>query len=144
MKAKLKEDMKLAMKAREKEKLQGIRSLLSAIQYEEMQKGVEELGEQAILAVLKTELKKRYESLEFAEKAERPEEIAGLKVEIAYIESLLPAQMSEDQLEKVIREITKNNQNPNLGSVMKALKEDFADQYDGKLASAVAKRVLEA
>ena len=144
MKQRLKDEMKVAMKAKEKVKLQTIRGLLSAIQYEEMQQGTESLSDSATTAVLKTELKKRNESLEYALKDSRSDEVASIKIEIDYLESLLPSQMSEQDLEKIIIEITSSTDNGNLGAVMKALKEQYADQYDGKLASSIAKRVLEA
>lgn len=142
MKNKLKEELKLAMKAREQIRVETIRSLISALQYEEIQKEVEELNPEQSLAVLKTELKKRKEECEFAEKAGRPEMLEKLKVEIAAIEHFLPTQLDAAALEKILTELKSDQSGLNMGAAMKILKERFAGQYDGKLASEVAKRVL--
>ena len=66
MKAALREAMKSAMKAQDKLRLETIRSALSAIQYEEMQKGVDDLAAADCTAVLQREVKKRAEGIEFA------------------------------------------------------------------------------
>ena len=142
MKAKLKDAMKEAMKAKEKVKLQAIRGLLSALQYEEMQKGVDELPEAGAIAVLQTELKKRKESLEYAEKDGREDQINDINEEIALINSFLPQQLSEQELEQIIGDLKSADEGLNMGGAMKALKENYAGQYDGKLASSIAKKVL--
>jgi len=142
MKAKLKEAMKAALKAKEQVRLQTIRSLLSEIQYEEMQKKVQELNDNALIAVLKSELKKRRESLEFAEKAEREDQIEQLKVEITTIEEFLPAQLSTEKLEQILSEWKDNNPDGNVGMAMKMLKEEYSGSYDGKTASEIARRLL--
>jgi uncharacterized protein YqeY len=144
MKAVLQNAMKESMRAKEKLRLQTIRSLLSAFQYVEMEKGIETLPEEECITILKTELKKRKESLEFAEKAGRADMIAGLREEMAIIESFLPKQLNEEELERVIVSLVAEQANANLGSLMKVLKERFGGQYDGKMASEVAKRVLTA
>lgn len=144
MKALLQNAMKEAMRAKEKLRLQTIRSLLSAFQYVEMEKGVDNLPEEDCVAILKTELKKRKESLEFAEKAGRTEMFADLQEEMSIIESFLPQQLSESELERVLTSLVAEQPNANLGSLMKVLKERLGGQYDGKVASEVAKRVLTA
>lgn len=142
MKEKLREEMKASMKARNNPRVQGIRGLLAAIQYEEMQKETDNLSEDQVTAVLKTELKKRKESLEYAEKDNRAEMIAEIKAEIALIESFLPQQLSDQDLEKIIVDLKNENPAANMGAIMKSLKEKFSGQYDGKMASDIAKRVL--
>ena len=142
MKAKLKEDLKLAMKARDQLRMDTIRSLLSAMQYEEMQKGVEDLPSEAVLTILKSEIKKRKEELEFAEKAARADLNEKLLREISIIESFMPAQLDAAALEKILVDLKSQDAAINMGSAMKILKERYAGQYDGKLASDLAKKVL--
>jgi hypothetical protein len=142
MKTRLKTEMKEAMKAKDKVRLATIRSILSAIQYEEMQKGTEDLPEDAILALIKAESKKRKESLQFATDADRDEEIAQLNTEIAVIDSFLPQQLSEEELEKIITDLQSEQPDVVMGAVMKQLKEKYFGQYDGKLASQLAKKLL--
>jgi uncharacterized protein YqeY len=142
MKARLQEEMKVAMKAREKVKLETIRSLISAIKYEEIQKGVEDIPEDASIALLQREVKKRKEEMEFAEKANRPELIEKLKEEMACIEAFLPAQLGAEELEKIVRDLKDKNPGANMGAIMKSLQEGFSGRYNGKLASDIVKKVL--
>jgi len=142
MKTKLQNAMKEAMKNREKEKLQTIRMLLSAIQYEEMKQNLDSLPEESVMAVLKSEMKKRRESLEFAQKDNREDIIETVKSEISTIEQFLPSQLSAEELEKIITQLKDSEDAANLGTVMKSLKENYAGQYDGKLASEIARKVL--
>lgn len=142
MKEKLKTSMKEAMKAKAKVRLQTIRSLLSALQYEEMQKGVDELEDKDGIAVLKSEIKKRKESLEFAEKDSREDQIADLNTEIATIEEFLPSQLSAEQLESIVLEMKSQDPEIQLGGIMKTLKDSYGGQYDGKLASEIARKLV--
>ncbi len=142
MKEELKASMKEAMKAKDKPRLQTIRSILSAFQYEEMQKGVDELDEKGCIAILQSELKKRKESLEFAEKDGRQDLIDEANAEIAVIESFLPKQLSNEELEKLVVTLKEENPDANMGVIMKSLKEKYAGQYDGRAASELVKKVL--
>ena len=142
MKKELQTAMKEAMKAKDKGRLDTIRSLLAAIQYEEMEKKVEDLPSDAALAILQRELKKRREEVEFADKASRADLKEKLSVEIATIESFLPQQMSATDLEKIITQLKSENAGLNMGSAMKLLKEKYPGQYDGKAASEIAKKIF--
>lgn len=142
MKDHLKSELTAAMKAKDKVRLSTLRSLLSAFQYEEMNKGVDELPEETTLAILKNELKKRKESLEFAEKANRTEDIDELKREMVIIEAFLPKQLTEDEIRAIITTMKGANPELSLGDVMRHLKEEFAGCYDGKLASSIIRSEL--
>ena len=142
MKAKLKEALKVAMKAQDKLRLETIRSALSEIQYEEMQKSVNELGATESLQVVQREVKKRQEAIQFEEQAGRAEAKEKLVKEIAILEEFLPRQISSDDLEKIIVTLKEQTPGLSLNVVMKHLKDSYAGQYDGKSASEIAKRVL--
>lgn len=58
-----------------------------------------------------------------------------LEQENVFFESLLPKQLSEDDLKSLISAMNPNN----IGEVMKELKENYAGRFDGKLASKIAK-----
>lgn len=144
MKAKLQEAVKSAMKERDRVKADAIRSVLAAIQYEEMQKKVDDLPADAIIAVLQREVKKRKEEIEFAEKASRNDVIEKVNLELKVIETFLPKQLSRDELVKVVTELKGKIANVNMGLVMKELQGSYGGQYDGKMASEVVKQVLSA
>ena len=141
MKAELKDALKVAMKAGEKVRVETIRSVLSAIQYDEVAQKVDDLPAAGVIEILKREIKKRKEEQEFAEKANRPEAIAKLHQEIATLEGFLPQQLSADALEKIISDLKTQNPQMNMGLIMKALKDTHNGQYDSKLASEIAKRI---
>lgn len=142
MKKELQTAMKEAMKAKEKGRLDTIRSLLAAIQYEEMEKKIDDLPSDAALAILQRELKKRREEVEFADKAARADLKEKLSVEISTIESFMPKQLSSADLEKIISQLKSENAGLNMGSAMKVLKEKYPGQYDGKQASEIAKKIF--
>jgi uncharacterized protein YqeY len=142
MKKELKDQLKVAMKAQDKVRLDTIRSILSEMQYEEMQKNVDELAQNEQMAVIQRELKKRQEAVQFEEQAKREEAKERLLAEIAVIEALLPKQLSVADLERIVGELKASTPNLSLNVVMKHLKETYAGQYDGKSASDVAKRLV--
>lgn len=142
MKEQLQNAMKDAMRAKDKVRLEAIRTLLAAIQYEEMEKKVEPLPADGVLAVLQRELKKRKEEVEFAQQANRSDLKEKLAIEIALIEKFLPQQISSSALEKLLSEFKAANASANMGLAMKMLKEKYAGQYDAKLASELAKKIF--
>ena len=141
MKEQLKSMLKDAMKARDQVRLDTIRSLISAMTYEEIEKKTEPLPETAALEICKRELKKRREELEFLEKSGRTGDIEKLNREIATIEEFLPRQMSEADLERIMSELRAADPAMNMGLLMKTLKERYPGQYDAKMASEIAKRI---
>jgi uncharacterized protein YqeY len=142
MKATLKEALKAAMKSQDRLRMETIRSVLSEIQYEEMNKSVDELPAGDIVLVLQRELKKRQEAIGFEEQANRQEAKAKLQNEITIIETFLPKQLDATELEKIIADYKQSTPGAALNTAMKFLKEKYAGQYDGKSASEIAKRIL--
>lgn len=142
MKAILKQALVAAMKSQDKLRMETIRSILSEMQYEEMQKSVDALPENDSILVLQRELKKRQEAVGFEEQANRPEAKAKLLQEIAIIEEFLPKQLSAQDLEKILVDYKSSTPGAALNTAMKFLKEKYPGQYDGKSASEIAKRVL--
>jgi uncharacterized protein YqeY len=141
MKAELKEALKAAMKAGEKVRVETIRSVLSAIQYEEVAQKVDDLQSTTVMELIKRELKKRREEIEFAEKANRTDAIAKLHQEIATLEGFLPQQLSAEELERILTALKAQEPQSNMGMLMKSLKEKYQGQFDSKLASEIAKRI---
>lgn len=128
-----------AMKAKDTVRLQALRALQSEFQYEEMAKG--SVSDDDAISILKREVKKRNESLEYEEKANRQDAIEVLKKEISVIEEFLPSQLSEEKLRALIEEL-KSNGATNMGVAMKELKSSYAGQYDAKRASEIAKEIF--
>jgi len=142
MKPQLKEALKTAMKAQDKLRLETIRAALTEIQYEEMQKSINDLGATECLQVVQREVKKRQEAIQFEEQAGRLAEKEKLVKEISILEEFLPKQMSNEELEKIVVSLKEQTPDLSLNVVMKHLKDRYTGQYDGKSASEIAKRVL--
>ena len=138
----LKTKLKEYMKSREQVRVETVRALISALQYEEMQKGVENLPESETIAVFKRELKKRNEELEFAEQGQRGDLIEKLRVEMSLIEEFLPQQLSEAELGDIVAELISSMDAPQMGMVMKELNQKYAGRFDGKLASQIVRGAL--
>lgn len=97
----LNDDMKTAMKAKDKETLQVIRMLKASIQNEQIKKGAD-LNEEEELTVLSREMKQRRDSLTEFEKADRTDLAEKVKGEIAIVEKYLPAQLDEAEIRQIV------------------------------------------
>lgn len=142
MKARIQEAVKSAMKNKDKVRLETARLVLSALQYEEMQKKVDVLPEAAAVSVLQREIGRFKEELEYAEKADRAEAKEKLISQIQIIEEFLPKQLTAAELETIITGLKASDPATNMGLAMKNLKENYAGQYDGATASQIAKKVF--
>lgn len=145
--ARIIEDMKTAMKAKDTVALNVVRNLKSAIKYAAIEKhGAEgELDDAEAVAVVRKEIKKRQDSVASYEQAKRQDLADIEKAEIAVLEKYLPAAMSAEEVtalvEKVIAELGATSKK-DMGAVMKKLQELAAGRADGKtLSSEVAKRL---
>jgi uncharacterized protein YqeY len=112
------------------------------MQYEEMRQKKDALSDDEIMAVIRAELKKRTEALEYAEKDGRSELIEDLKREEVVLKEFLPEQMTAEELEGVVKGIKEENATAKMGDIMKVLREQYSGRYDSKMASEIVKKVL--
>ncbi len=97
----IREDMKLAMKAKEKEKLGVIRLILAAIKQREVDERIE-LDDQQVLQLLDKMVKQRRDSIEQFDKAGRDDLSAIEQQEMLIIQQYLPQQLTEVEIEALI------------------------------------------
>jgi len=142
MKKKLQDAVKEALKARNPLRASTVRSILAAIQYEEMEKGTDSLPEAALVKIIQKEAKTRREEIEFAKQAGRAETIETTEQELAIVESFLPPLLSESEIETFLVQTLETNPSATLGELMKVLKTTHEGQYDGRVASSVASRIV--
>lgn len=145
--ARIVEDIKTAMKAKDTVALNVVRGLKSAMKYAAIEKhGAEgELDDADAVAVIRKEMKKRQDSVASYEQANRPELAAAEKAELAVLEKYLPAGLSPAEVtalvDQVIAELGATSKK-DMGAVMKKLQELAAGRVDGKTLSAeVGKRL---
>ncbi len=141
MKEQLQEDIKMAMKGGDKERLIVLRGLMSEIKKKEID-SKSELNEEQCIAVVQKEIKARRDAIEFAEKAGREEMVAKQNQEIEYLQAYLGEQLSEDKLRELISAMVDSGVD-NIGKIMGALNKDYKGQFEGKQASTIAKELLE-
>lgn len=140
----LNDDMKQAMKAKEKDVLQVIRMIKASLQNEQIKLG-RELTEEEDLTILAREMKQRRDSLAEFEKAHRDDLVEKVKIEIAIVERYLPAQLTEDEIRQIVFqaiEQTNATSSQSFGPVMGLVMPQVKGKADGALVNAVVKELL--
>src|SRR6201982_1562232 len=126
------DDVKTAMKARDRERAGALRLVVDALQQDA------KLGKGDEVAVLQRERKKRVEAAEAYEGAGRAEQAAAERLEAELIEGYLPAQLSDEELDGLVAEAvseTGATEPKQMGQVMSALMPKVAGRADGKRVS---------
>jgi uncharacterized protein len=138
------EDMKAAMKGGDAEKRDVLRMLNAALRQVEVDSR-KELTEQDVFDILQKEAKKRRESIADAQKAGREDIAEKEQSELVIIETYLPTQMSQEELEaevaKAIAEAGATTAKQ-MGAVMKILSPRVKNRADGKLVNDLVKAKL--
>lgn len=146
LKQQIDSDIKVAMKAKNKEELTALRSIKSMILLAETEKGAqEELTEDAEMKLLMRAAKQRKESAETYQSNNRQELADAELLELEIIERYLPKQMSEAELESKLEEIIKKTgaSGPaDMGKVMGMATKELAGKADGKAISITVKKLL--
>jgi uncharacterized protein len=140
------DDIKTAMKASDKERLSALRLIKSSLMKKEMDVGATLDAAQEV-AVLQAMVKQRKESIDQFRSAGRDELIATEQSEIDVIVTYLPAALSADEVEKLIRESITETGATGLaqqGAVMKVLMPKLAGRADGKVVSDLVRKLLAA
>ncbi len=129
--ARLKEDMKTAMKAREKDRLQTIRMLLSSLKNEQIELQ-RDLTEEDILNVFSTEAKKRREAAKAYRDGDRLELAEQEEAELEVIADYLPKPLSDEEVGAIVEEViasvgatSKKDMSKVMGPVMAKTKGRF-------------------
>ena len=146
LKETLKADLTTAIKAREEVTSATIRMVLTAITNEEVAgKEAKTLTDAEIITVLSREMKKRREAAEAFSAAGRTDSAANEIAEGEVIAKYLPAQMSEEDIKKLIADTIAKvgaSSPADMGKVMGAIKGEVAGKADGALVSSLVKAAL--
>ena len=131
--ATLKKEVMLARKNKDKAK-SGVGLVLIGEVETEAKRNGSELNDQAIIAKIKKLIESNREMIAHSQDEAK---IGVLNEEIAFLETFLPKQLSEGELRQIISDSGLNH----IGAIMGHLKKNYAGQFDGPLASKVAKEV---
>ena len=143
--AELNEDIKTAMKSRDKERLSVLRMIKSSLVNEEIAKG-SELNSDEELTVLAREKKQRNESLEEFTKADRQDLVSKLENEIVIVDEYLPQQLSQEEVAALVKEAVQQtgaSSMADMGKVMGALMPKVKGKADGNIVSSLVKSELQ-
>ena len=144
LKARITEDMKAAMRAKEATRLSAIRLLLSAMKQREVDERIE-LTDSDVMGIIEKMIKQRRESIVQYEKGARADLADAEKFEVAVLTAYLPAQLAEAEIAAAVDAAfaeTGAKAMPDMGRVMAVLKPRLAGRADMGRVSALVKSRL--
>ena len=144
LKAKISEDMKTAMKARETARLGAIRLLLAAIKQREVDDRVD-LDDAGVLAVIDKMLKQRRDSIAQYEKAGRQDLVDAEKLEVGVLTGYMPQALSPEEIQAAVAEAIAASGAAgaqDMGKVMAILKPKLAGRADMSQVSGLVRAAL--
>ena len=139
------QDLKTAMKAKDKKALRGIRAIKAAILLIKTDGSGQGLDEEKEIKILQKLVKQRKDSLEIYEKQNREDLAKTERDEIEIISKYLPKPLSAEELEKIIESIieqTGASSMRDMGKVMGMASKQLGGKADGKTISGIVKRLL--
>ena len=144
LKARITEDMKTAMRAKDSARLGAIRLLQAAIKQREVDERIE-LDDTQVIEAIEKMLKQRRDSIEAYEKAKRQDLVDVEKFEVSVLQTYLPQALSDDEvkaiLERVITETAASGMK-DMGKVMAAVKPLVVGRADmGKISGLIKARL---
>ena len=148
LKEQIGEDIKTAMKAKDKLRLQTVRSIKKAILDKEVElrpKGQESLTPEQEIELLSQQAKQRRDSIEQFNNAGRDDLAEKESQELAIIETYLPEQASEAEIEAIVEGIIADSGAStlkDLGKVMGPAMQQLKGKADGKKIQALVKSKL--
>ena len=144
LKARITDDMKAAMRAKETERLATIRLLTAAIKQKEVDERIE-LDDAAVVGVIDKMVKQRKDSIAAFEQGGRADLAAKEAAEMRVLEAYLPERMSVDavaaEVHKIVAELGASGPG-DMGKVMGAAKARLAGKADMAQVSAAVKAAL--
>lgn len=138
-------DIKTAMLAREKDKLNALRAIKSAILLELTKEGGSGMTEEAGLKILQKLHKQRAEAAAIFHQQGRADLAAEDEAQAKVIEAYLPARMSDAEMQAAVKAVLAEigaSSMADMGRAMKAVNAKLAGQADGSAIAAVVKQVL--
>ena len=130
----LNQDMKQAMKNKDKETLGVIRMVKASLQNESIKLGKDILSEDEELTILSRELKQRKDSLQEFKSAGRNDLVEKLETEINILQEYMPKQLSNEELEAIVQKTIQEvnaTAKKDMGAVMSAIMPKVKGKADG-------------
>jgi uncharacterized protein len=147
LKARITEDMKNAMRAKEATRLSTIRMLLAAMKQREVDERIE-LADADVVAIIDKMIKQRRESIVQFDAGNRPDLAAVERAEITLLQAYMPQPLSEAEIDALIASAVADVAQGGavgmaaMGKVMAAMRPELAGRADMSLVSAKVKSRL--
>ncbi|ASK63152.1 hypothetical protein CFK37_13825 [Virgibacillus phasianinus] len=138
-------DMKQAMRDKDKDKLGVIRMVKASLQNELIKQSKDVLSEDDELTVLSRELKQRKDSLQEFKAAGRDDLVSKLDVEINVLQAYMPKQLSEQELEEIVKRTIQEvnaTSKKEMGKVMSAVMPKVKGKADGSSINKLVQKHL--
>ena len=142
---KITEDLKAAMLAKQKDRLESLRAIKSALLLAKTESGSHEIAPDQEMKILQKMVKQRRESADIYKTQNRPELYETEVKEAAIIEEYLPKQLSEAELIPVLKAIIQRagaTSPKDMGKVMGIASKELAGKADGKMLAEKVKELL--
>ncbi len=144
LKDRIQKDLQEAQLNKDENKVSTLRLLLSEIRYAEINSGGE-IDDAGVVGVVQKEIKKRREAAEGFKKGGRDEQAQKEEAELEILSPYLPAQLSDEELDKIIGEAiaqTGASAISDMGKVIGVVMGKVAGQAEGARVSAKVKEKL--
>lgn len=141
----LNQDMKQAMKQKDKATLSVIRMVKTSMQNEAIKLGKEELSQEEELTILTKELKQRKDSLQEFKKANRDDLVENLETEIHILQEYMPEQLTDDELTEIVQEAIEEvgaTSVKDMGNIMKIVMPKVKGKADGSRVNKLVKQYI--
>jgi len=144
LKSRIVDDMKTAMRSRDQQRLNIIRFIMAAIKQREIDERIT-LNDTQVLSILEKLIKQHYDSIDQYKKANRPELVEKEQFELELLQSYMPKQLTEAEIDTLIQEaLTSSGATSirDMGKVMGLLKPKIQGRADMATVSAKIKAKL--
>jgi hypothetical protein len=141
---KIRADLTESMKAKDAARTSTLRMLQSALKYEQIEKG-HELSDEEAIAIIQRAVKQRQDSIEQYTSGNRPELAEKERSELEMLQKYLPAQLSDEEAEEIVREAiasTGAESRKDTGKVMKEVRAQHKGRIDGRKVQEIVGRLL--
>ena len=145
LKAQLQDDLKAAMRDNDAIRKSALRMTIAAIKNAEVAK-IGELTDEEAVAVLRSEVKRRHETLADLEKAGRFESLGEEQALLDVLNAYLPQQMGREQIVEVVKTVLARMGQPpsaQFGAAMKQVMAELKGKADGKLVQEVLRELMQ-
>ena len=138
-------EIKAAMLAKDSVRLARLRAVKTAFMMAETEKGADDLTTEGQLKIIKKQVKQRKDAAAIYQEQGRADLAEDEIAQVAVLESFLPEQMSEEEIEKLVKGIIADfgaSSMADMGKVMGMASRQLSGQADGKVIAAKVKQLL--